>query len=386
MIKFYFTIFTLIAIAGAILFIRSYHHPPAIKEAAIEVDSAAGIDNIMIGFMEKYSVPGLSLAISKDGELVYAKGYGYADQSTNEKVTPNSLFRIASISKPFTSVAIFQLIEEKKLSLRSKVFGDSGVLGNTYGKRPYAKDITNITIEELLQHTAGGWSNDMNDPMFTNPSMSAAELITWTIDKMPLRSEPGTNYAYSNFGYCVLGRVIEKISGLHYDDYVKKFILKKAGISDMEIGGNTLADRKPNEVIYYSQGGEDPYVFNVKRMDSHGGWIASATDLVKFTLSVDSFTTKPDILSGSSISLMTTPSSVNKNYACGWQVNDKHNWWHGGSLPGTTTEMVRAHNGYCWAILTNTRTWQQGFVQDMDQLVWQVLKDSTIQWRSIEKQ
>ena len=121
-------------------------------------------------------------------------------------------------------------------------------------------------------------------------------------------------------------------------------------------------------------------------MDSHGGWIASATDLVKFTLSVDSFTTKPDILSGSSISLMTTPSSVNKNYACGWQVNDKHNWWHGGSLPGTTTEMVRAHNGYCWAILTNTRTWQQGFVQDMDQLVWQVLKDSTIQWRSIEKQ
>jgi CubicO group peptidase (beta-lactamase class C family) len=215
--------------------------------------------------------------------------------------------------------------------------------------------------------------------------MNAGEIISWTLDNMPLRNEPGTNYAYSNFGYCILGRVIEKISGLRYEDYVKKFILDKAGISDMEIGGNTLADRKPNEVVYYGQGGEDPYVFNIKRMDSHGGWIASATDLVRFILCVDSFSTKPDILSASTIKTMTEPSSSNKNYACGWQVNEAHNWWHSGSLPGTATEMVRAHNGYSWAVLTNTRTWQQGFVQDLDHLVWQVLKDSTIQWQPKEK-
>jgi len=347
-------------------------------------DSIVAIDNIVTSFMNKYNVPGLSLAISKDRNLVYAKGYGYANKSIGEEVTPSSLFRIASISKPFTSVAIFQLIDSGRLSLNAKVFGDSGVLGNEYGKPPYKNGITKITVHELLQHISGGWGNDASDPMFSNPSFNSSQLISWTLDKMPLKEEPGTAYAYSNFGYCVLGRIVEKISGMHYDDYVKTFILKKAGITDMEIAGNTITDKKPNEVVYYGQGGEDPYIYNIRRMDSHGGWIASATDLLRFTLCVDGFTTKPDILSASSIKIMSEPSIANKNYACGWQVNSAGNWWHGGSLPGTATEMVRAHNGFCWAILANTRTWQNGFGEDMDQLVWQVLKDTTIQWEKKE--
>jgi len=384
MLKRWFTILTFLAIIFIVSSACSNNNTIINNETAGK-DSIEGIDKIMAGFMEKYNVPGLSLAISKDGALVYAKGYGYADQSKKETVTPASLFRIASISKPFTSVAIFQLIEAGKLSLNTKVFGDSGILGNKYGKPPYSKDITKITIQELLQHTGGGWSNDMNDPMFTNPTMNAANLITWTLNNMPIKNEPGTTYAYSNFGYCVLGRIIEKLSGIKYEEYVKTYILKKAGITDMAVGGNRLVDRKTNEVIYYGQGGEDPYAYNIERMDSHGGWIASATDLLKFTLCVDGFPTKPDILSGASLKLMTEPSAANKNYACGWAVNDANNWWHGGSLPGTATEMVRAHNGFCWAILANTRTWQNGFTEDMDQLVWRILKDTTIQWSTKEQ-
>jgi D-alanyl-D-alanine carboxypeptidase len=344
-------------------------------------DTIVQIDNLVAAYMKKYDVPGLSLAISKDGKLIYVKGYGYANKSTREKVCPSSLFRIASLSKAFTSVAIMQLIEGGRLSLDANVFGDNGILGNDYGIPPHGTDITKITVHELLQHTGGGWSNDANDPMFTNPSFTAAKLISWTLKNIALENEPGKNFAYSNFGYCVLGRVIEKITGVPYAVYVEDSILRKAGIDDMQIAGNTMADKKKNEVVYYGRGGDDPYRSNVARMDSHGGWIATAADLVQFILRVDGFNNVPDILTASSIKTMTTPSAANIHYACGWQVNNANNWWHTGSLPGTATEMVRANNGFAWAILVNTRVKDQDFTKDMDKLLWYAVRDMTIHWQ-----
>ncbi|HWB27750.1 MAG TPA: serine hydrolase domain-containing protein [Chitinophagaceae bacterium] len=331
-------------------------------------------DSLVNDYMAKYHVPGMSVAIAKDGEIIFAKGYGFADKETGEEVTPESLFRIASVSKPFTSVAIMQLIESGRLGIDDKAFGDSGILGNTYGHPPYKGNINNITIHQLLQHTCGGWSNNDDDPMFLDTSLTQSQVIAHTLDSLPLINEPGKVYAYSNFGYCVLGRVIEKVTGEKYADYVKKHILLPAGIADMQVGGNTLAERKPGEVVYYGQGGENPYEYNIARMDSHGGWIASATDLLKFVFETDSFTTHPDILQPAAITLMTTPSAANKNYACGWQVNSSYNWWHTGSLPGTATELVRAHNGYSWAILANTRALDKDFVADMDRLVWKAIR------------
>src|SRR5664279_6347107 len=84
---------------------------------------------------------------------------------------------------------------------------------------------------------------------------------------------PGQHWAYSNFGYCVLGRVIEKVSGQPYKDYVQQAVLTPCGITDMQIAGNTLKQRAHNEAMYVGQFGENPYDMNVARMDSHGGWI-----------------------------------------------------------------------------------------------------------------
>jgi D-alanyl-D-alanine carboxypeptidase len=351
--------------------------------APFPADTIVQIDNLVAAYMKKYNLPGLSLAISKDGKLVYVKGYGYANKSTREKVSPSSLFRVASLSKAFTSVAIMQLIEGGRLSLDAKVFGDNGILGNEYGIPPTGTGITKITVHELLQHTGGGWSNDTKDPMFTNPSFTAAQLISWTLNNIALENEPGKNFAYSNFGYCVLGRVIEKITGIPYAVYVRDSILRKVGIDDMQIAGNTRADKKRNEVVYYGSGVENPYNNNIARMDAHGGWIATATDLVQFILHVDGFDNVPDILTPSSITIMTTPSAANLHYACGWQVNNANNWWHTGSLPGTATEMVRANNGFAWAILVNTRTNDQDFKKDMDRLIWYAVRDTTIHWKGM---
>lgn len=344
------------------------------------VNSIPQVDDGIRDFMARYNVPGVSVAIVKEGKLVYAKGYGFADQQAAKAVDTASLFRVASISKPITAIAIMKLVEQGKLSLSAKVFGPQAVLGTAYGNTPYQNHITDITVQHLLQHTAGGWANDANDPMFTNPTMTAQELISWTLNNRPLSTAPGSNYAYSNFGYSVLGRIIEKVTGKSYEDYVKSEILRPLGITRMSIGGNTEADRKTDEVKYYGQSGQNPYIYNVARMDAHGGWIASAKDLMKLLVAADGFSTQPDLLSAASIQAMTTGSSANPSYAMGWMVNSSNNWWHTGALPGTATMIVRTAGGYSWAILTNTRNMDASFTTEMDQLIWRVINNSSTQW------
>jgi D-alanyl-D-alanine carboxypeptidase len=338
------------------------------------------VDKAVNDFMTKHDVPGLSLAITKKGKLVYAKGYGFADKAAATMVDRNSLFRIASVSKPVTAIAIMKLVEDGKVALDDRVFGPGAILDTIYGTKPYAAALKNITLKQLLQHTCGGWQNDGNDPMFTNTGMTQAELISWTLDNRPLGYTPGTNYAYSNFGYCIIGRIIEKLTGKGYEQWVKENILAPAGITGMVISGNTFADRKLHEVTYYGQNGENPYIYNISRMDAHGGWLASATDLARLMVKVDGFSSNPDILSASSISTMTGGSAANPGYACGWLVNSAGNWWHNGSLPGTATEIVRTSGEYCWVILCNTRTNAPNFMEDLDGLVWIPVTDNTTVW------
>ncbi|MGO4290748.1 serine hydrolase domain-containing protein [Chitinophaga sp. RAB17] len=341
------------------------------------------IDNTVTTFMKQYHVPGMAIAITHHGKLVYAKGYGYADTLQQSTATTNSLFRIASVSKCITATAILTLVDAKKLSLDATVFGKKGILGTTYGQPPYAENLRKITVRQLLQHTAGGWTNNGTDPMFSHPAMSADELISWTITHQPLQNTPGTVYAYSNFGYCILGRIIEKVSGMPYEAYVKKAVLQPCGITTMQIGGNTLAQRKPNEVVYYGQHGEQPYIYNITRMDAHGGWIASATDLARLLVHVDGFPAPSDILTGTAITAMSTASTANPGYALGWAVNPYHNWWHSGSLPGTASEIIRSHHGFTWVMLCNTRT-DSSFFNDLDGLLWEAVNDPNTPWPAVD--
>jgi len=119
----------------------------------------ATLDNEVTTFMTTYNIPGASLAISKNGKLVYAKGYGKANVATNENVTINSRFRLASVSKTFTGVAIMKLIQDGQLTLESNVFGPSGILGNDYGTVPFNSNVLNIKVKHLLQHTSGSWGS-----------------------------------------------------------------------------------------------------------------------------------------------------------------------------------------------------------------------------------
>lgn len=161
----------------------------------------------------------------------------------------------------------------------------------------------------------------------------------------------------------MLGRVLEKVHGQPYETLVQKKLLEPCGITSMQIGGNTLAQRLPQEVTYLTARREAAYTMNVARMDSHGGWISTAGDLVRFASQL------PLLLKEDSIDAMTAPG-VGGGYARGWNVNKVPNWWHAGSLPGTTTIMVHTARGFCWAGLLNGRS--EGLGLALDKLMWQM--------------
>ena len=331
-------------------------------------------------FRKEHDVPGLAVAFTREGRLVHEAAFGLADRDSGEALTPAHRFRIASISKPVTAVAIFKLIEDGKLGLDDRVLGPGGLLGETYGKIAAGSHLREITVDHLLTHTSGGWPNDGTDPMFRAGLPDHQALIEATLAQMPTRSAPGADYAYSNFGYCLLGRVIERVSGRPYADYAKAALLAPAGIADMEIAGNTLAERQPREARYHARDRRDPYGIDVRRMDAHGGWIASAASLARFAAAADG-RWSPRLLKPESVAVMSTPNPVNPAYARGWNVNARGNAWHGGSLPGTATLMVRTASGLTWAGLCNTRARETELARDLDRLLWTMAR-AVPRWRA----
>lgn len=324
-------------------------------------------------FCEKFKIPGLSVAFSKHGRIVYREAFGLADVQAGEAATPSHLFRVASVTKPMTSTAIYTLIERGKVGLDDKVFAPGGWLRSYCGNNPSA-GLQEITVHHLLTHTSGGWPNDATDPMFRDPSISQDELISWALANQPLANAPGTRWGYSNFGYCLLGRVIEKASGLPYAEWVTQRVLRPSDVTDMRIGGSTRADRVNGEVVYDDVPDRLPYGMNIARMDSHGGWIASATDLVKFVMHVDGFNDAESLLAPRTIQTMTSTvaASAGSRYASGWVVNSAPNWWHNGSLPGTTAIVVRTASKLCWAALANARS--PGSDRAIDLMMWNLAK------------
>ncbi|HEY0550336.1 MAG TPA: serine hydrolase domain-containing protein [Verrucomicrobiae bacterium] len=359
-----------------------------------KVPLAQAFDHEMNEFMEARKVPGGALAVVKDGRLVYARGYGWADRDAKIPVKADSLFRIASVTKPLTAAAVMKLVEEEKLALDTKAFPLLNMQPAVMSFRDPEPRLRDITIRQLLQHT-GGWDRDKSfDPMFRSERIATAtnsprpatavNVIRYMLSR-ELDFDPGTRYAYSNYGYCVLGRLIEKLSGQTYEEFVRKTILAPIGINQMRIGASLDGKQAPGEVRYYAGDeladnvfpGESmkvpwPYGgFHLEAMDAHGGWIASAVDLARFAAALHDSERSP-LLKPETFAAMYAPppAPVSRNeegllertyYGCGWMVRPKGqggrpNYWHSGSLPGTSTLLVRRGDGLSWVALFNQRS------------------------------
>jgi CubicO group peptidase (beta-lactamase class C family) len=371
-------------------------------------------DKAIPDLMRKYAIPGGAVAVLRDGKLIYARGFGYADVESKTPVQPDALFRIASVSKPITGVAIMKLVEEGKLALDDRVAPFIAHLTPAPGATVDPR-WEQITIRQLLNHT-GGWDRDKPnggfDPMFrpaiaaaavNAPAPASAETVIRYMKGMPFDFNPGEKHVYSNFGYAILGRVIERVSGMPYEEYVRARVLQPVGASRTRLGRTRMGDALADEVKYYFPGmglnaplvssvfpgeGTVPVnygAFYLEAMDSHGGWVSSTIDLLRFMAGVDGRTDRPDILSAGLVAAMTSngvaicPGGA-CYYAGGWQIRPTQgdaNWWHGGSLPGTTSLLVRSYNDFSWVALFNARSDTGNFDGELDAALWDALAKVT---------
>lgn len=357
-----------------------------------EVAALRALDELMLRYVTDHGSPGAALAVSRQGKLIYARGFGWADANAQEPVVPRSLFRIASVSKPITAVAVLQLVERGKMQLQQNPFEVIG-MGDLLDIDDTDTRLFDVTIGHLLYHT-GGWDSDETfDPVFayrriaeyfgTAPPPTHRQIIEYML-RQPLQFDPGERHVYSNFGYLVLGRVIEAGSGQTYEAYVTEHVLRPLGITTMRLGRSLPEDRLDDEVVYYAadvgprQAIMDPdrelprpYTFARHISDAGGGWVASAVDLVRFA---DAFNpdAKTTVLSRETIELMFVPppgalghrvdGTVKEySYAMGWEIrpfgwnriNDVALVSHDGRIPGTSAIIVRRADGVNWAVVFN---------------------------------
>ena len=352
------------------------------------------IDAAVHAFLKKWKIPGAAVAITKDGNLVYNRGFGYAHRQSHTPMEPTHRFRIASLSKPITSAAILLLLEQGRLRLDSRVFGAGGILSDASYGVITDRRAEQITVRHLLEHSAG-WDRQVSlDVQFIPakfarilqryPPADNKSIIRYALSQ-PLDFSPGTRYAYSNVGYAVLGRIIEQLSGMPYEAFVQTQLLGPLGIRSMRIGSSLPGDAQGEEVEYYDtpSSGLGPSVFGgnirvprayggyyLEVLDASAGWIASAAGLARFLVAVDGFATKPDVLQPATLQLMTTPTpALRSGYGLGWWVNAEGSWCHTGSLHGSSSLLERTRDGYTWAVLLNSRPSHRDYYPDLSRLL-----------------
>jgi CubicO group peptidase (beta-lactamase class C family) len=375
--------------AGSALAGVSLAPSPATARAAARQWRATGtavtalksFDDTMASFMQARNIPAGQLAVTYRGRLVLARGYAWSDDSTLT-VTPTSLFRIASISKPVTAAAVARLVQDKQISLTTPV---TSILTLTppAGQSTDPR-LSDVTVGRLLQHLGGWDAGRSGDPMFADRAVakalgtalpvSQAAVVRYGAGR-PLDHAPGSTYAYSNYGYLLLGQIIEAVSGTGYAAYVQQKILAPVGITRMALGRTLPAHRAATEMPYASQytgttvmdgsGATVPFPdggFNLENMAAHGGWLGTAVDLVRFARVFDTPVATPVLDSTSLARVFAQPETGldagGSYYGLGWSVRPVgtgRNTWHSGSLAGTHTLLVRTYHGLSWAVLFNQR-------------------------------
>lgn len=317
------------------------HYAALWENPVMKGSDLSNIDAGVSSYMSKYNIPGLSLAVTQNDRLVFAKGYGMANQASNTIVTPKSRFRIMSISKSITSSAIMKLRDAGKFKLTDKVFGPGSITGDKYagqmplvnGKRQYPPGIADMTVQNLLEHQAG--FSGVHDPEVDLITMTPAQAVSKIIATVPLAYPVGTQNVYSNFGFLILGRLVADFGGApDYETYVRHQILGPSGAAGMQLASN--AGPLPREVTYYPLGVTGS--FRIHEFDSFGGWVATMPDLARWYTRVDGLAGRSDILPAATETEMWTPGShSNGGYAKGWIVN-------GGATAGAPAGW-RGHNG-----------------------------------------
>jgi CubicO group peptidase (beta-lactamase class C family) len=302
----------------------------------------------------KPNEPGVSILIAKKGQVIYEKAFGRANVELNVPLRPDMIFRIGSITKQFTAIAILKLVEQEKISLEDSI-------------QKYIQDFPSneysITIENLLTHTSGIFDySSLNDPSpYIDRWDFTPQFILDKFKNLPLGFKPGTKYSYSNSNYLLLGLIIEAVTKKSYHSYIEENIIKPLGLNhSFYANENTII---PNRVTGYTK--DKGFYENCDYQSMSFGYacgdlLSNTEDLYKWNSALiqlklirketlDKAFTRHKLIDGTSIS-----------YGYGWYIDDLQGTkciHHEGQMNGFIAEEKYFPNEDTYvAILTNVKS------------------------------
>ena len=288
-------------------------------------------DDFIKAEMQRQNIPGLSLAVIKDGKIIKAEGYGLANTKLKIPARAETVYRIASVSKQFIATGIMLLVQEGRLNL------DDAISKYLVGSPSTWKD---ITVRHCLTHTSG---LVREGPGFHSRKIQSDAEVIKSGYSLPLQFEAGEKYQYSNLGYFVLAEIIYKVSGQPWPDYISEKVFKPSGM-------NTTYPTNTKETVLNRAAG---YVDNNKLQEVNDNWpalrpsgafLSTVLDMAKW----DAMLYTDKILNESSRQQMWAPAKLNDGstypYGFGWELGSFRGHrmvHHGGGGPGIRTVFAR---------------------------------------------
>ena len=375
----------------------------------VEVPELAHFDTTMMNFMAERNIPDGQLAVTYQGRLVLARAYTH---NSPQPTTIHSRYRIASVSKPLTSTLVHRAQQDGLLTVNDTL-GMHLDLSTLSGQSADPR-LANVTVRQLLQHLGGfgdpaqyGYDPVFNDfPVANSTGEGFPVLKTHILRYMngqPLIHEPGTTYAYSNYGFMLAGMILEKVTGMSYGAYADK-VLNPIGIYDARQSRSQEHRLYSGEARYFTSGmaptvldnsgGLVPIQYgalNSENNSSYGGWTVSAVEIVRWLSNLDDPDAPDALVNANQRSQMfglpenqPLPYTLGDGYyGSGWAVRDygsgNYNTWHSGGLPGTMTYAVRLFTGLTYMVAFNQRneTGQGNWYGDIDQQMSAAITQTT---------
>ena len=281
----------------------------------------------------KPNEPGTAVLISKKGQVIYKKAFGLANLELNVPMQVNNVFRIGSITKQFTAVAILQLMEKGQLALQDEI---------TKFIPGYPTQGYSITIEHLLTHTSGimNFSNIRDSAMKGATDYSPKEMIDW-FKGQPMRFAPGSRWEYSNSGYFLLGYIIERITGKSYGQYLEENIFKPLDMSHTFYATDNRII--PYRAAGYSRGKnqiENAQYLSLTQPYAAGAIQSTVEDLFKWQQAINANRLLSKETQDKALTRYKLNDGMATNYGYGWRmgyIQESPSFWHGGLINGFIT-------------------------------------------------
>ena len=289
------------------------------------------VDDYVKTEMQKQHIPGLSLAVIRDGKIIKAEGYGLANVELNVPARAETVYKIGSVSKQFIATGIMLLIQENRISLDDKISKFLERTPDTWKE---------ITVRHLLTHTSG---IIREAPGFDPLKIQNDADVIKTAYPLPLRFTPGEKFEYCNVGYFTLAEIIRKVTGKPWGDYLNERLFMPLGMNATRTTTNTdIVQNRANGYFWRDGKLENASIYFALRPS--GAFLSSILDLAKWDAAL--YTDR--ILKQSTLSQMWTPVKLNNGtthpYGFGWELNTVGGHKlvnHGGSLPGFRAQLAR---------------------------------------------